>query len=86
MAPTVGLEPTTARLTAECSTIELSWSGSPPSTRTRITGTKILSSTIKLEVSKIGVGYGKEYPFAIYLFSNPPHRLERSVYSTLYTH
>lgn len=27
MAPGVGLEPTTNRLTADCSTIELPWSG-----------------------------------------------------------
>ncbi len=49
MAPRPGLEPGTVRLTAECSTIELSWkSGASGQNRTGVKGLQNPRFTIKL--------------------------------------
>ena len=60
MAPEVGLEPTTLRLTAACSTIELLWN-SESAKSTGELGPRQTVLTGKLHLSLVGNAHSKMY-------------------------
>ena len=75
MAPEVGLEPTTDRLTADCSTIELLWKPEPfPSGRKRYNRRiEIVNSFATLFPRLERTGAGKDYLARQVVFV-PSHR------------
>ena len=52
-APQVGLEPTTHRLTADCSTIELLWNVNPYQRTSMLAGPVICFASVLLNVSDL---------------------------------